>query len=587
MTKPKIDAEVISVFPDKVVVSVDEIRDFEADGESLKIGSYLKISDNANAMLMASISHFSIAVDNSGEKKYIIEAVPLGVLRGDEFIRGGDNIALPPKKVEPAAAKDIESIYSSTLSEQERFDFSKLTTNSAVSVPVNGNDFFNKHIAIIGSTGSGKSHTVAAILQKATKGDGGPLNNSHVVIFDIHSEYKAAFPASNHIDIDSLLLPYWLMNSEELESILLDTGERDNYNQAAVFRMLVTNNKKRHNPQVNVFYDTPIYFDINEVLNALVNISKETVNSKNRTRAMIIGDEGILEQGKTNNESGEDWNEEEKIQRYFDKEYSFYPVKNSNVTKGVYADGSLEKFISRLKRKINDQRLSFLFSEDSKNLKLENVLEQLLGYQDQSKSNVIILDLSGIPFEVLNITVSLISRTLFEYGYFYKKVRERRREARTVGTDVPLLLVYEEAHRYVPNDNLTKYRSSRESIERIAKEGRKYGISIMLSSQRPAEISETIFSQCNNFISMRLTNPTDQQYVKRLLPDAMGSVLEQLPTLRAGEGILIGDSVILPSAVKIDFCEPAPSSNDIPFWDLWREEWKDIDFVELKKEWYK
>ena len=132
---------------------------------------------------------------------------------------------------------------------------------------------------------------------------------------------------------------------------------------------------------------------------------------------------------------------------------------------------------------------------------------------------------------------------------------------------------------------MAKYRASRESIERIAKEGRKYGISLMLASQRPSEISETIFSQCNNFLSLRLTNPADQNYVKRLLPDTLGNIVDKMPVLRAGECLLIGDAVVLPSIVQVEECDLKPSSTDIPYLQLWKEEWHSLDVEAIKKTW--
>ena len=188
---------------------------------------------------------------------------------------------------------------------------------------------------------------------------------------------------------------------------------------------------------------------------------------------------------------------------------------------------------------------------------------------------------------MMSITVSLISRILFEYGYYYKRLRCNRSPDEIINNDVPLLLVYEEAHKYVPNSDLAKYRASKQSIERIAKEGRKYGVSLLLASQRPSEISETIFAQCNNFLALRLTNPNDQNYVKRLLPDTLGNLVEKMPTLRAGECLLIGDAVVLPSIVQIHECDPKPSSNDIPYFDLWKQEWIGLDIPSIKEEWNK
>lgn len=587
----KINAEVILVCPDRVKISVDKLEDFKIAEESLRVGSYLKISDNENTMLIAIIENFSIEVNERAEKKYLIEANPMGLLKDGKFTRGGDSIAIPPKKVEPATEAEINAIYCNAFSEEEKFIFSSLASNERIKIPINGNKFFNKHIAVVGSTGSGKSYTLATIIQKAVKEKSGEfqLNNSHVVIFDIHSEYKSAFPNANFIDISNLTLPYWLLNSEELEEILLDTGERDNYNQSSVFRTLVTENKKKHNSeQTKIFYDSPIFFDINEIINGINNYRNETVNSKCADRYMIVDDDIYTVAGSsTDVNSGIKLTRSERIEKYFEKEHMFHPTKSQNITKGDYADGTLDKFSIRFQSKVSQDRLNFLFGPESKTITFEEILHQLLGYTPGNKANVTVIDLSGVPFEVLSITVSLISRIIFEYGYFYKRLRNRIKPEEKINNDIPILLVYEEAHKYVPNSDLSKYRSAKQSIERIAKEGRKYGITLLLASQRPSEISETIFSQCNNFIAMRLTNPNDQNYVKKLLPDTLGRLIDKMPTLKAGEALLVGEAIVLPSIVQIDECENPPSSNDIPYWELWKEQWKELNISEIKAEWRK
>lgn len=139
----------------------------------------------------------------------------------------------------------------------------------------------------------------------------------------------------------------------------------------------------------------------------------------------------------------------------------------------------------------------------------------------------------------------------------------------------------------MPNSELSKFRASKISIERIAKEGRKYGVSLLLASQRPSEISETIFSQCNNFIAMRLTNPVDQGYVRKLLPDSLGTLIDKMPAFKQGEALLVGEAIALPSVVQIDVCAQAPASNDIPYWDLWKEQWKDLEIGKIRDEWLK
>ncbi|MFS6937553.1 anti-phage-associated helicase HerA [Neisseria animaloris] len=575
MTTP--NAQVVAVYPDKVQIEIDDLEEFFIDHGGLKIGSFLNISDNENCQLIAIIQNFSLEIKDNGRQKYLIDALPLGTIQDDTFTRGGDTLSIPPTGVQPTNKEEVQLIFESSIEENKKFTFSTLIHyHDDIKIPVDGNRFFNKHIAVVGSTGSGKSHTVSSLLQQVVSQKEGnfSLNNSHIIIFDIHSEYKTAFPEANHLDISNLKLPYWLLNSSELEEILLDTGERDNYNQASVFRQLVTLNKKKHNPDAeNIYYDSPFKFKITEILNALHNIKNETINSKSPKKCMFV----------TSEEDGEELEYEEKINKYFDGRYEFKPTKSQSISKGTYADGTLEKFFLRFESKVNDARLKFLFDNELFDLDLTSVLKNILGYQN-NHSNVTVLDLSGIPFEVLSITVSLISRLLFDYGYHYKQFSSNISD-RISNNDAPFLLVYEEAHKYVPKSDLVKYRSAQQSIERIAKEGRKYGITLLLATQRPSEVSETIFAQCSNFIVMRLTNPNDQNYITRLLPDTLGNMTNKLPILRSGEALLLGEAVVMPLFVKIKKCSPEPSSNDIPYFELWKREWKDIDFKGLSSSW--
>ncbi|WP_217465662.1 ATP-binding protein [Burkholderia lata] len=172
-----------------------------------------------------------------------------------------------------------------------------------------------------------------------------------------------------------------------------------------------------------------------------------------------------------------------------------------------------------------------------------------------------------------------MTRLLFDFAYF------ARRQTGTCET--PFLLVYEEAHKYAPRSDLARFRASLHSIERIAKEGRKYGVSLLISSQRPSEISETIFSQCSNFLAMRLTNPEDQAYVKRLLPDTLGNLTAGLPALEQGEALLIGDAVAMPCVVYVKPCSPRPSSNDIRYYEIWKNPWHASGFSVSFDQWLK
>lgn len=537
-------AEVTAIYPDRISVLVYDLEAFRGargEGRSIRVGSYLRIVDAEGSVLIAMVESFSVVAGEQtngvvSAPAYKLEGRPLGTIRDGEFSRGSASLAIPPKTVEPARYEEIRSIFEESIPRDLQFEFAHLASDPTISVPVEGNRFFNKHIAVVGSTGSGKSYAVSKILQTAIGPESGQ-RNAHVVIFDIHSEYRAAFPDACYLDVTNLSLPYWLMNGTELLEFFLDT-EGNDHNQRNVFKEAVITGKQRcfdgtEEQRDRLTLDSPVYFDIEDVLRFAVDKNEETVPGARGEKAGPLS-------------------------------------------------GKLSNFISRLENKLNDRRLTFLLGKEARKNSFESVLRKLMGYGEK-RSNVTIIDVSGVPFEVLSITVSLVSRLLFDYGYYYKRLRDRAGE--TIRNDVPVLLVYEEAHKYVPNSYTAQYRSARESIERIAKEGRKYGVSLMLASQRPSEISETIFSQCNNFLALRLTNPTDQNYVKRLLPDSMGSIVDSLPGLQTGEGLLVGEAVVLPGVVKVDRSEAPPASDDIPYWTLWKEPWHELDVDSIKAQW--
>lgn len=590
MSTDQINAEVISVDPDKVKIMIYNLDDWKTAEDKLKVGSYLEIKDENSEedqyVVVAIIDNFRIdlidvtKINENGEKyieterRYVLEATPLGSICDGKFTRGGDTLSIPPKSVNVANDSIINKIFSDCVDENARFCFSTLA-NSNIKVNVNGNKFFNKHLAIVGSSGSGKSHTTAKIIQNAIaskKFEFDSINNSHIIIFDIHSEYSSAFPEANIIDIDNLILPYWLLNGDELEELFLDAGDNNNYNQSSLLRNLITINKQKHNEKNDnhssidkIDFDSPLKFDVFEIYTCLRNLKLETYDYGNDLIAKYKSGDVTYE------------SISKKYMDYFEKILEFQPSSNGKIKKGTYSDGSIDKFINRFYNKITDKRLNFLFGEEAKKIEFKDVLKEFTGYN--TKSNITIIDLSGVPFEVLSITVSLISRLLFDFSYYNKKINGDNK--------IPLLVVFEEAHKYVPKSDLSKYKSSKLSIERIAKEGRKYGITLTIVSQRPSEISETIFSQCNTFIAMRLTNPDDQNYVKKLLPDTLGNLTGKLNSLSAGEALLIGESVIMPSLVKIDRCNPEPSSNDIMYLDIWKENWYEDDFNNIISQWEK
>lgn len=536
--------EIIWVSPQKIILSYTNPDEFNGE---LKIGTYVKIPDQAsgNKEIIWIVSNYHIQYSEKiisdeeykASKSFIIDVDLLGMIESDNFIRGAHGITIPPQdNVSIAKSQDLQKIYN--VEKNKVFSFWNLSQNTDVRVNIDWNKFFNKHFAIVWSTWSGKSHTVAKILQNAMNEKNEwdfTLNNSHIILFDIHGEYKDCFgEKANNIDITNLKLPYRLFSSEELEDFFIDSESND-HNQRNVFKENVIKSKKdcfqwEESVKEKMHYDSPVHFKIQDVLKQIQEKDQEMI------------------------------------------EWAKWPKQGTLFWK-------LTNFISRLENKINDHRMDFILSQDAQNISFQEVIKQFIWYN--AKKNITVIDLSGIPSEVLNIVVSLISRLLFQYEYYHKKyLKEQQREI-----EVPLVLVYEEAHKYIPKTWWTKYRSVKESIERIAKEGRKYGVTLGIISQRPSEISETIFSQCNNFIAMRLTNPDDQNYIKRLLPDTLGNMIDILPLLSVWEWLIMGDSINMPSLIKVDQCDMKPNSNDVKYLEIWKEEWKDVDFQALEVIW--
>jgi len=581
---PQDSYTVTSIAPNLIQLEVKDIDAFATDDENrFSIGSYLKITDCNNVSVITIVKSYRIKdpVPSSeteaagGCRSFIVDTQPVGFISDGKFKRGGQQIAIPPTEVEIAGSDILELIYSG-VEEQSKFEIGSLAINEGIRVPVDGDKFFGKHIAVLGSTGAGKSCTVAKILQEAInrndeQKENSKLNNSHIIIFDIHGEYSPAFPDSKKLDVKSLALPYWLMNGEELEEMFIESNEQNSHNQISQFRHAVIENKKRHNPKIEgLTYDTPVYFNLGEVHNYIANMNKEMIG-----KAADDGGVPKLLDGTLVNVRED---------HYFTQVHNFVPQSSAKADKASSGPfcGDFDRFVRRLETKRNDERLAFLLApkkaDDTEYLTsdLELIIRTFIGYQDGSKTNLTIVDLAGMPFEETSIVVSLISRLLFDFSFYFRAIKGANEEA-------PLLVVYEEAHKYIPNSKLAKYTSARTAIERIAKEGRKYGISLMIVSQRPSEISDTIFSQCNNFVVMRLTNPSDQSYVTRLLPDTISNVTDNLPALEAREAILIGEAVNVPAVIMVDIIQDKPSSEDVQVLQEWRKDWHEVAFPSLVK----
>lgn len=471
----------------------------------------------------------------------------------DEFEKGVGTYPTINDEVHIVIEKDLFDIYGKK--DAGSIEIGKHSSSENLSVYADLHKLVLRHCAILGSTGSGKSNTTVSIL-KAILDD---YQGSRVILVDPHGEYSSAFPDAKILKINELanplFIPFWLMSFDELAYFLVGAKPTDDQKvEYRLFRELVTNLKKANctlksgdvNPNF-VTADSPIpfsarqlWYEMNYWLNATFNISNKEDQNKATAQLINIGD----------------------AENLIPAQFTPYPSNSTAPFKSKHQEfySYEKKILSRLR----DSRYDFLFNpgdyKDSNSPKdLHNLLNEWIG----SEKKLAILDLSGVPFEVLDITVGLITRFVYDSMFW------GRHETYT-GKNRPLLLAFEEAHTYLNKNDNNSY--SKEAVEKFFKEGRKFGLGALVISQRPSEISETILAQVGTFIALRLTNSGDQSIVKNSAPDNLNSLIDLLPSLRTGEAIIVGEAIKIPSRVRLKLNVPRPTSDDPKLVEKWLEE---------------
>jgi DNA helicase HerA-like ATPase len=390
------------------------------------------------------------------------------------------------------------------------------------------NELLGKHTAVLGSTGAGKSGAVAAIIHSVlARGEDAAYKKwkPQIVILDPHNEYGKAFKDHRRLSTDegTLSLPYWLLDLDETIGLLIGKTEYAATSQSNIAK--------------NALLAARIV-SARDILG--LDPAKLTVDAP---IPYVLGDpSGLDEFGEVNGV---------KYETGFVGAINAQRPNNKN--KKDHED--YNKVLRKLDSLMKDERLSFMMKPwDSTSDPVASVLGQLLGDGDPVR----IVDLSGVPNEVAGTASAAIARTLFSLK-IWQTTAEREAS--------PVLLVCEEAHRYVPNSGEAQYEAAQGAIRRIAKEGRKYGIGLMLVSQRPSEVEATVLSQCNSWIVLRITNESDREHVRGVLPDSMTGLTKMLSGLRRQEAIFVGQAAMLPSRIMIRDLPPEqlPKSHDINF----------------------
>ncbi|TDR25627.1 ATP-binding protein [Flavobacterium cheniae] len=464
-------------------------------------------------------------------------------LKENVFKRNLDTVPEIEAQCFPIDGENITK-FMTTISSQENYKIpltiGKYSIDEQAQAFLDGDKLFQRHAVIVGSTGSGKSWCVAKLIEQIAQ-----LPMANCILFDIHGEYsgkqfkmeglqhlRVANPSdlgkTGNLENDVLMLPYWLLTYEEMLAMLLDRSDSNAPNQAMLFSKTVFAEKIKYLDEIgdttfksSITIDSPIPYKIDNILNELAELDEQMVEGARP---------GTEKQGP-----------------FFAK---------------------LTRFVQRLEAKKQDKRLGFLFqiSDDELDINwLNKLCERLMLGTTSNPRNagVKIIDFSEVPSDVLPLVIGLVARLVFTVQQWTIKENQH-----------PIALLCDEAHLYIPER--TNQDAAAElglkSFERIAKEGRKYGVSLTVISQRPAEVNRTVLSQCNNFIALRLSNAEDQAVIKRLLPDNLSGLTDVLPILDIGEALVVGDASLLPTRIIIDEPNIKPESATVKFWKEWSAE---------------
>jgi DNA helicase HerA-like ATPase len=455
-----------------------------------------------------------IEADLFGEGEWSVEEVDGAPVWNLGFERGIATFPLPQQSLYLTPKSELRAIYGS----HGDAPVIQLGNHVGAGNPpcfADMNELLGKHTAILGSTGTGKSATVASVVHSIMERKSLASHSSwnpRVVILDPHNEYESAFSASSRLSTSdgSLQLPYWLLNLQETLDLVVGKAEFVATSQANILKNALLTAREEGATALSldatkITVDSPVPYSAVR-LRELIDQSRQTnIPSKQESHLSILAKFDLL---------------------------------------------------------VRDTRMTFMMSEwtPADGDSFPAVMGALVGGTEEVR----IIDLSGVPNEVAGVCSAVVARSLFNLKV-WQSTAERK--------NTPVLLICEEAHRYVPDRGEAQYEAAKEAIRRVAKEGRKYGLGLMIVSQRPSEVEATVLSQCNSWIIMRITNDADMQHVRAVLPDSMAGLVKTLSSLRKREAIFLGQAAALPSRIRIRELQESqlPRSHDIDFDKGWQQ----------------
>jgi len=481
-----------------------------------QIGSYLMVRQSGVYVLVIVESMWQ-EVDAEGKLIRMLRVNPLGEITAKGgFARGVAHFPTTGAELHLVSGATLALLFSKYSAAD--FKVGRLSAFESVDVFIDPDAFFGRHAAILGQSGSGKSWSVTSFIQSTLRA----MPNAHVIILDLHGEYGSKewdpstsppFPADKVrcIKASDLEIPYWLLTYEELIELLIDEEDPNASVQIAFLRGSLLELKREANQHLEIGHitvDSPIFFSMDELVQRF-KYANETTADFGKTKTALTG--------------------------------------------------KFDQLLVKLQSRLNDTRYNFLLRPEKRTSSesLAGLLRDFIGL-GSPQAKVTVLDLSSVPFDVHPTVTAQIGRLAFEFNYWNPKCRE-----------FPIFVIAEEAHSYIPRATARGHQGTRRSFERIAKAGRKYAVGLCVVSQRPNELSETVLSQCSTFVCLRITNPDDQEYVRKLVPDSARGILEALTSLAQGEAIATGEGVPMPVRFRVTMPDPPPNAQDIEYAAMW------------------
>ena len=540
--------KVIEVNSERVIIEVsNELNNYNIihKGNLYRIGQvggFVKIINGLSCIycVVESFSTFMQSGENIINKKVINVALLGYKTIAGEFESGAKISPSIDDSAYIIDEKDINTIFKSDV----KFPI-KIGDNyfsNSIPVYINLNDFVLKHSFVIGSTGSGKSNTVAYLLNNIVT----EYPSSRAVIIDIHGEYmnylnEDATEFSVYSDINKFIIPYWMLDFDTLCKLF---GFTSNVMSSTtdIFRDRILQMKKdyisgsdlKDKIKINdIDINSPIPFSIKEIWLEFYSRGYGTFTVSGEREPKNYAYE-TDEQG--NNLTGD-------AENLIKPQFKVYTVERTAPFKSN--EPNFKGVADSLLNIISNDDFRFMFGKDGFINGTKNIAD-LISSWIENKKQITVLNLSGIPYNILDVVIGIISNLLFDIVYYSLKI-QKPFEGR------PLLICFEEAHKYLNSGTQNSF--SQKSVERIMKEGRKFGIGAMIISQRPVEIPNSIISQVSTFITLRLTNSDDQSQVIKFAPNNFSTFLKSLPSLGNGDAFVIGESMKIPMKVKIPLLE--------------------------------